>query len=213
MDRKESGDVVKIHEQIEQGSIEWLRLRIGRVTASELDNLISPEWKARTGETPKTYLCTKVAEAYRGDILPNTGSWSTEQGSILEDEAVPWYELEFDETVRRVGFVEGDGNRCGCSPDGLLGEDGGIEIKCPSAPVHVKYLLADVLPKDYVAQVHMSMFVTGRKWWRFVSYRRRFPALVLTIERDEEICAKIQDVLTKFYADFDAAMAKLKSFT
>lgn len=199
-----------IHE-VGQGEAEWLQLRIGKVTASELSSLVTPEFKIRDGATPHTYLCEKVAEAWRGKALPGFSTWETEQGQLLEDEARGWYCLTHtDHKLRNVGFVEGDDGRCGASPDALLGDDGGLELKCPQPTNHVRYLLAGVVPKDYITQVHMSLCVTGRKWWRFVSYHRGYPALVVNVPRDEVICAKIQAALSAFYSSFDAAMAKLQ---
>ena len=195
-----------------QGEGDWLQMRVGKVTASELSNLVTPDFKIRTGETPHTYLCEKIAEAWRGKPLPGFSSWATEQGQLLEDEARSWYCLTHaDHRLHNVGFVEHDDGRCGASPDALLGEDGGLELKCPQPTNHVRYLLAGTVPKDYIAQVHMSLYVTGRKWWRFVSYHRGYPALVLTVERDEAIMGKIEAALSAFYATFDAAMHTLKS--
>lgn len=200
----------KIHE-VNQGESDWLKLRVGKVTASEASALLTPEFAIRTGAMPYTYLCEKVAEAWRGEPLPGFSSWETEQGQILEDEARAWYCLEHDDyKARNVGFVEHDDGRCGCSPDALLGEDGGLELKCPQPTNAVRYVLDGTLPKDYAVQVHFSLYVTGRKWWRFVSYRRKFPPFVLHVERDEAICAKIQAALEKFYSDFDTAMARLQ---
>jgi len=196
---------------VAQMEADWLRLHIGKVTASEFDNLVTPEFAIRTGEMPKTYLYKKLAEAYRGQILPGFSTWSTEQGIELEAEARGWHSLEYpDPETSLVGFVEHDNGRCGCSPDALLGEDGGLELKCPEPHTHVKYLCQGVLPKDYVPQVHFSLYVTGRAWWRFVSYRRGFPAFVLKVERDEAIMRKIETALDKFYAEFDKAMAALR---
>jgi len=197
---------VIIHREYEQGSLEWLLARAGIPTASEFDALVTPEFKVRTGQMPLSYLAAKVAEAWQGGPLPGFQSFATEQGSILEDEAIPWFELEHSCTVDRVGFITTDDGRIGCSPDGLLGEDGGIEIKCPEAHTHTKYLLAGELPKDYAAQVHGSMFVTGRPWWKFLSYRRHFPPLLLTIARDDEIQDNLAEALADFVADFQQAM-------
>jgi len=200
----------KIHK-VAQGELEWLTLRMGRVTASEMDNLITPTFEQRKGEMPHSYLCSKLAEAWRGKPLPGFSSHATEQGQILEDEARRWYCFEFDqEQVHNVGFVEHDNGRCGASPDALIGEDGGLELKCPEPQTHVKYLLGGELPKIYTAQVHMSLYVTQRPWWRFVSYRRGFPPFVLKVERDEAICEKIEAALESFYKTYDAAMKKLR---
>lgn len=199
----------KIHE-IDQGTGDWLRLRMNRVTASEASNLLTPEFKVRTGEMPHTYLCEKVAEAWRGEPLPGFTSWAVENGQLLEDEARAWYALEHDDhPIRNVGFVETDDGRAGCSPDALLGDEGGLELKAPEPTNHVRYLLDGELPKAYAVQVHFCLWVTQRPWWRFVSYRRGFPAFVLHVERDEQICEKIETAVAAFSAEFDAAMERL----
>lgn len=201
-----------IYHHVMQKEEDWLRLRIGKVTASELDSLVTPEFKIRDGATPYTYLCEKVAEAYKGNPLPGFTAFATEQGELLEMEARGWYCMEFDDhKIHNVGFVEHESGRCGCSPDALLGDEGGLEIKCPQPTNHVRYLLDGTLPKDYAAQVHMSLYVTGRKFWRFVSYHRGYPAFVLNVERDETIIVKIDAALAQFYTRFDAAMEKLKT--
>ncbi len=216
---------MKISE-IQQGHIDWFKLRMGIPTASELGNLLTPDFELRKGELPKSYVYSKVAEAYSGRPLISTGNWNTEQGQILESEAIPWYALEYDKRVQQVGFITTDDGRFGCSPDGLIESDGefaqffqeksygcGLEIKCPSAAVHVKYLVNGALPKEYACQVMGSMFATGFKKWIFVSYRRGFPALVLEIYRDEKAMSAIASAIDSFHADFDRAMARIGNIT
>ncbi len=199
---------MKLHD-VEQGSMEWLMLRAGIPTASELDALVTPKFKVKTGQGPATYLAAKVAEAWQGGPLPSFQGFDMEQGEILESEARAWLEFNGDVEIRKVGFITTDDGRVGCSPDGLLGEDCGLELKCPAAHTHTRYLLDGALPEEYAHQVHGSMFVTGFARWKFVSYRRGFPALVLTIERDEEKIAVIAEALTEFQARFDEAMERM----
>lgn len=194
----------------EQGSVEWMQARAGIPTASEFDQIITPEFKIRTGQMPATYLAKKAAESWLGGPLPSFNVVDMEQGRILEEEAIPFFELEHDIQINRVGLVTTDDGRIGCSPDGLLGEDGGIEVKCPEVHTHVGYLLSGVLPKDYATQVHGAMFVTGRPYWTFMSYRRKFPPLVLTISRDERIQNRIAQALDQFLAHFDRAVLRLQ---
>lgn len=200
---------MKIHE-VTQGDIDWIKLRAGKVTASEAKELLTPLFATKTGDGVNTYLFKKVAEAYSGFAPDGFSSYETEQGQILEDEARQWFAFETEHRVRNVGFIEHDNGRCGCSPDALLDDDGGLELKCPQQTNHVRYLLDGVLPKDYAVQVHFSLYVSGRAWWKFVSYRRKFPPFVLTVERDEAICEKIEAALNAFAARFDDAMLKLK---
>lgn len=193
-----------------QGSDEWLDARLGIVTASELDSLISPLWKARTGDGVKTYLAKKIAERWRGAPLNTYHGGSMEQGSLREDEAFSWYELDRDVTMRKVGFILTDDGKMGCSPDGLM-DDGGIEIKCPEPHTHVGWLLDGELPAEHRAQVHGGMFVTGLPRWTFLSYCRGFPPLVLTIEADPKIQAAIREAAAAFQIRLDEAWAAIET--
>ena len=194
---------------VEQGSLEWLSARSGIPTASEADALITPLWKIKTGDGPRTFLVQKLAEWFQGGPLPSFESFAMEQGTILEAECIPWFEFTHNAAVRRVGFITTDDGLAGCSPDGLLSDEEGIEIKAPQADTQVRYLLDGVLPKQYEIQVHFSMFVTGFKRWRFLSYRRNFPAFLLTVERDEEKQAIIAEALDRFHQVFDDAKEQL----
>jgi hypothetical protein len=199
---------MKTYTQFEQGSVAWFEARAGKVTASELKNLLTPALKLRTGETPHTYLCRKLAEKLGGP-LPGFTSFATEQGTLREEDAIPWFEMEYDCDVQRVAFIEHDDGRSGCSPDGLLGDNEGLEIKCPQRHTHVKYLLDNELPEEYVAQVHGSLYITGRQRWTFLSYCPPLRPLVLKIERDEAKMKAIGAALSSFYTAFDASLAQL----
>ncbi len=200
------------HRELAQMSPEWFRLHCGKVTASQFKNIMTSEFELRKGETLKGYLHEKVAEKWRGQLqsAPSASSFAMDQGIILEDEAIPWLELEYDYEIQRVGFIESADGRCGCSPDGMIADDHGLEIKCPFAKTHVGYLLENRVPLDYVTQVHGSIFVSGAQRWTFVSYRRGFPNLVLTVERDEAVMMKIHSSLTCFFELFDAAMERIR---
>lgn len=201
----------KIHKEFNQLSAAWLAAHVGRPTASEFKNIMTPLFKARTGDGFNTYVATKLAEGWLGRPLGGFSTFATEQGQLREDEARPYAMLELDCDITQVGFIEGDDGRCGCSPDGLIGEDSGIEIKCPEPKTHVGYIMDGGLPDDYATQVHGSIYVSGRKSWRFMSYCIGFPAFMLTIERDEAIMVKIGEALSSFYRAYDAGMAKLKN--
>jgi len=194
---------------VHQGSESWHLLRCGRPTASEFDNLVSPQGKIREGQMPLTYLYEKLAETITGKPLEQTGTWQMDQGSILEGEAIPYFELMQNVKVQRMGFITDDKMRYGCSPDGLIGEESGIECKCPQSQTQVKYLLEGVLPPQYVAQVQGSMYVTGRPSWWFMSYSRKLPPLMLKVERDAKFQEALGAALGKWLADFDAALAKI----
>ncbi len=206
---------MKIHD-CKQGELAWAKLHFGIPTASGLDNLLTPEFELRKGELPKTYVYKKVAEKLQGRPLIDLGasSFMLEQGMIVEEEARPWYALEYDKKIKEVGFITTDDGRFGCSPDGLiLNDECGLEIKSPAAHTHVKYLVNGALPKEYACQVMGSMFATGFKKWVFVSYRRGFPALVLEIQRDEKAMSMIRAAINQFHGDFDRAMERIGNIT
>lgn len=200
---------MKIRTDLEQNSLDWLVARAGVVTASEFDNLLTPKFEPRKGQTPETYLWRKLAERWTGGPLPGYQTLDMEAGQIRESEAIPAYEFEHSEQIQRVGFVTTDDERVGCSPDGLIGDDGGIEVKCPMAHTHVGYLLGGEVPEQHLTQVHGSIYVTGRKWWRFMSYRRGFPMLVKLVERDDAIQRKIDATLKSFLSRFDSEWKRL----
>jgi hypothetical protein len=200
---------------VTQGTPEWHRLRRGVVTASEVDALITPEWRARTGEGVRTYLCQKLAERLMApepadaEDVGGAPSWAADQGHVLEEMALPWFEFETGLHVERVGFCLSDDGQIGCSPDGLIGEDSGIETKCPQPANQVRYLLAGGVPKQYHAQVHFSMLVTGRPSWWFVSYSRDLPKLAVRVDRDEGIQAKLREVVAAFLDQMDRELPRL----
>lgn len=193
-----------------QGSEAWKALRLGVVTASEIDALVSPLGKVRTGQGPRSYLCRKVAEKLFGWSAEQLNTSPVAQGSIIETMAVPWYEVMHDVTVDRVGFCASNDGRIGCSPDGLVGEDGGIEVKAPQAPNHIEYLLAGIVPPDYVMQVQFSLYVTGRKWWDFVSFHPHMDKLVVRVMPDPALQSAIRVACHIFDNDFSAALSKLQ---
>lgn len=199
-----------LHREYMQGSAEWMLAHTGIPTASQFHNLVTGiKFDVREGDMPKSYLCSKLAEAWIGGPMPGFSTWDTEQGNFRETEAIPWFEFDRGITVDKVGFITTDDGQIGCSPDGLIGEDSGIEVKCPSPAVHIRYLTEKRLPPIYSAQVHGSMLVTGRPRWTFLSYHRKMPALVLEIERDEEIQEKLQEALDLFLSKFKMTMEYL----
>jgi hypothetical protein len=200
---------MKIHTEFQQNSLEWLLARAGVVTASEFDSIMTPEFKPRTGETVKSYLALKLAEWWTGGPMPGFNTIDMEFGKIREDEAIPTYTLETGIAIQRVAFITTDDGKIGCSPDGLIGDDSGIEVKCPLPQTHVKYLLSGIVPKDYAAQVHGAMYVTGRSHWVFMSYSPRFPLLIIDVERDEEIQEKIGSALGDFLEMLAEAQERL----
>ena len=194
-----------------QGSQAWYTARLGVVTASEADALVTPLGKARTGQGVETYLFRKLAEKLLNYSPDQLNTFPMDQGKLIESICLPWYEFETGKKVRRVGFCLSDDGRIGASPDGLLDDGSGIEVKAPQAPNHIKYLLENKVPEDYVVQIQHSILVTDAPYWTFVSYHLVLPPLVLRVERDPKIQAALGEALASFNRRFDAAMERLKA--
>ena len=185
----------------DQRSPEWFAERSLRATASELGNLISQTLVQRKGATPHTYRCKKLAERWIGRPIIGYSGGAMEQGSILEDEAIPWYELRHKRDVRRVGLVISDDGLLSASPDGLS-DDRGLEIKCPQEHTHVSWLLDGGCPPEHFLQVQGGMYATGLEEWDFVSYCRAMPPLVVRVKRDQ----KAQEAIELAVQTFDQLM-------
>ena len=151
---------------MQQGSSEWLQARLGVCTASESGKLITPLGKIRTGAGVTTYVRHKATEQWRG--TPDEGylSHAMQNGKTREDAARGWYGLTAGVEIEQVGFITTDDGRWGCSPDGMFkGRTTGLECKCPELETQVNWMLDGVLPEEHIAQVQMSMLVTGAPSW------------------------------------------------
>lgn len=197
---------------LKQGSTEWNQARLGVLTASEADAILTPTFKARDGQGVETYLFKKLSEKVLGYAVEMGGSFHTDQGHVVETIARPWFAFTYDKNVRTAGFCTTDDGRCGCSPDGLLDDGSGMEIKSPSGPVHLKYYFGNALPAEHAVQVHFSMWVTGAPYWTFVSYHRELPPLVVRVDRDEKKMAAIQETAEAFLERLGTAYDKIKSY-
>ncbi len=201
---------MKIHD-CKQGSEKWLRLRMRIPTASEFGNLVTPEFKIRpwSTEMPNTYLAEKIAEAWSGELTSDAATYSMEQGSIREHQAIPWYEGMYDNPVTRVGFITTDDGKIGASPDGLIAPNRGIEVKNPEPKTHAKYLIKRTLPEKYGPQVHGCIMVADADGWVFLSWRHNYPKLVVPVERDDKKIAVLREAIDEFNARFEKAWALL----
>lgn len=197
---------------VKQHSVEWHQARLGVVTASEADALITPTFKVSEGKGVETYLYKKVAEKFLGYAPETGGTFSMEQGNVIETIARPWYAFQYNTDVKEVGFCVSDDGRIGASPDGMLPDGSGLEIKSPQGAAHLKYFVNGEVPPEYRVQVAFSLYVTGAPYWTFVSYHRQLPPLVVRVERDPRHMALIETALGAFFDKFDAIYAKLKTW-
>lgn len=192
-----------------QGSESWHAARLGLPTASSFHRIVTPK-SGKPSASSHKYLYELVAERLLGTPLDSASSEFMERGKALEGEAVAWYELQRGVDTEKVGFVLTDDRRAGCSPDRLVGEDGGLEVKCPSAGVHVGYLLGE-LSEEYRCQVQGGLWVTGRRWWDLLSYNPLLPSALVRIERDEEFIAALESAVGEFCERLDEATKRLSA--
>ncbi len=196
---------MKIYD-FEQRSPEWFKARCGIPTASNFHKIITATGKPSS--QAKKYLYKVAGEAVTGSPEDTYQSAAMLRGCEMESEAKSFYEVVKGIEIEEVGFCTDKG--AGCSPDGLIGKDGMIEVKCPIIATQVGYLVCWVLPADYVQQVQGQLLVTGRKWCEFVSYYPGLKPLIIRVERDEKFIAALKSELEKFCAELKEIIIKIK---
>lgn len=192
---------------LKQNSDEWLEARKGVVTASAFNKIVTPA-KCERSTSSTTYMYELIAEIMGATNESFSNEW-TERGHELEDEARATFEFLTDLKVDIIGMIKTDCGLIGCSPDGLIGHNGGIEIKCPKASTHIKYLIDGVLPLEYKTQVQGSLMVSEREYWYFMSYHPQLHPFILKVERDEEFIRKMRSHIDSFLDDMKIKIEKL----
>lgn len=193
---------------VEQGSEEWLKIRLGLVSASRFKDLMTdPKSKAdkesgALSQTARSYMMELIAEIVTGKQNEISGK-ALEWGSNNEKGALIEYSFESGFNVDDLGICLDDSLEFGASPDGLVGSDGGLEIKCPyNSANHIATVISGQMPKEHIAQVQGNMLVNDRLWWDFVSYDPRIEGkgrlFITRIQRDEEYIEKLQVKLDAF---------------
>lgn len=203
---------MKIVRDIQQTSWDWFVRRAGKVTGSELGNLITDKGKIREWKSamPNSYLHRKLAEKWRGGPLETfMGSRQTDQGQMYEEKARNYFASILEADIETIGGIESDDAKLWCSPDGIIGEHTGLEIKCPNADTHVGWLLDGGVPEEHVLQVQFALYVTGWPRWQFLSWVKDMPHLAVIVEADETLASTIEEALAEFQARFDEGWAKL----
>ena len=193
----------------QQYTSEWWEARRGVPTASEFARIISPKkWEYAAGA--QGYIHALIAETYdpaygRHDQYV---SRAMAVGTHMEPEARRFYEFSRGDEVQEVGFCLTDDGHFGCSPDAIVGEDGGLELKSPAYKTQVKWLLDGGVPPDHLAQCHGFLVVTGRHWVDFLSYCPPLPSLLLRVEPNDHT-KKLSAALDKFHSELLAAQKSI----
>jgi hypothetical protein len=201
----------EIFHDLEQGSEEWFAVRAGLPTASEFKTVQASGKGGAESITRAKYMRQLAGEILTGEPAP--AGYSNDhmlRGQEQEDDARRLFSLITDYEPIRVGFVrEG---RAGCSPDSLIGEDAGLEIKCAIPAVQIERLQLGRLPPEHVAQVQGSLWVTGRRHWHFVSYCPRLPPLIVRVERDEPYIANLANAVAAFNGEVDNIVQSIRTY-
>jgi putative phage-type endonuclease len=200
-------------ELMEQGTEAWFNIRIGKVTASRVADVLA---KTKTGysTTRDNYMAQLVCERLTGQKGENFTNAAMQHGTETEPLARAAYEARYDVLVDEVGFVSHPTiEMSGASPDGLVGDDGLIEIKCPNTATHIETLLSESVPNKYYTQMQFQIACTGRKWCDFVSFDNRLPTelqmFVKRVPRDDMYIRLIEDEIVKFLAELDTKINQL----
>lgn len=196
-----------------QGSAEWFAARCGKVTASRVADVIA-ETKSGWGASRANYAAELIAERLTGVSAPGFSNAAMMWGTDTEPQARAAYVFRTDCEVEEIGFVDHPRiAMTGASPDGLIGVDGMIEIKCPNTATHLDTLLSETVPSRYITQMQWQMACADRAWCDFASYDPRLPAsmslFVKRIPRDDALIGDMESKVIAFLAEIDAKVARL----
>ena len=196
---------MNIHKELIQGSPEWFEIRVGKVTASHAQAI------GNNGKGLDTYLLEVVSEMFSSSEKEHYSNEHTERGNELEPIARSMYELQNDVEVEEIGFAEYN-DFVGCSPDGLVGKDGMIEIKCPDDKTYFNLLMNEKIDNAYIWQCQMNMLILERKWCDLVFYNPNFEKSmkIFRLEPDKEMFSKLKEGFEKAEAEITRLVSKYK---
>jgi len=199
---------------VEQGSPEWFQMRLGKVTASRVADILA---KTKTGPSAsrQNYLIELALQRTTGIIQESYSNSAMEWGTQTEPQARVAYEVDTNNFVDQVAFIDHPSIKWfGCSPDGLVSDRGLVEIKCPNSSTHWEYFKYNRPPQKYVIQMQAQIAVTGRDWCDFVSFDPRMPErsqlLVVRVDRDEAFIAEMEAEIKKFLDEVEVEVNLMK---
>lgn len=196
--------------QQQQRTEDWHRARLGKVTASRIADVMAT---IKTGEavSRRNYRAEKVLERISG--IPQENGYRSSAmiyGTENEDRALLGYSFEAGIDVAPVGFIPHPTiANAGASPDGLVGDDGLVEVKCPEANGYLEALLGKTIPEKYLLQMQWQMACTGRKWCDYVVWREGLDPVITRVDRDDKLIAKIEAEVRTFLAEVEGTLEML----
>lgn len=197
-----------------QGTDEWLLARSGKVTASRISDLMTKTRSGGYGAGRKNYMAELIVERITGKPAEHFISAPMIWGTETEPQARHAYEFYNAIEVVEVGFVDHSTiSECGASPDGLIGADGLIEIKCPNTATHIETLLSEKIDAKYIKQMQFQMACTEMEWCDFVSFDPRMPEnlrmFVKRVPRDKDMITEIEVEIRKFKIEMEEKIERL----
>jgi len=201
-----------------QGTEEWFAQRIGKVTASRINDVMATLKSGGEAATRKNYRAQLIAERLTGTKADSFTNAAMQWGTDNEPIARAMYEIKTGSDVEQVGFVDHPSiAMTGASPDGRVGNNGMLEIKCPNTATHIEYLLAGVAPTEYHNQMLWQMECDGRDWCDFVSFDPRMPEamqlFIVRFNKDEDKLSIIRAEVCKFLGEVDNVISRLTANT
>jgi putative phage-type endonuclease len=198
---------------MEQGSTEWFAARAGLVTASRVADVIA-KTKSGWGASRQNYMAQLIAERLTGKPAESYCNAAMQWGIETEPQARSAYEFYTDREVTEVGFIVHPRiSMSGASPDGLVLDDGLVEIKCPNTATHIDTLLSKKVPGKYRTQMLWQMACTGRNWCDFVSFDPRMPEelqiFIDRVERDDDEIKGLEEMVSEFLGELDEKINQL----
>ena len=202
----------RILKDLEQGSARWLYVRLGKVGGSRVSAIVTPTGAPVKGAKRQTLMCELLSERLTGRATETHVSKPMERGTHLESEARSWYQMEQGVDVQEVGYVYGDIPGAGCSPDGLIGDDGVLEIKVPVTHNFVRHMMIGGIPADWIPQCRYNLWLCGRSYLDFVMYtdEQRLPSIVRRIEPDAAYNKSLAVHVKAFCDELDEMEADLR---
>jgi putative phage-type endonuclease len=200
---------------VEQGSEAWLQARLGKVSASRMAD-VTARTRSGYGASRANYAAELIAERLTGTPAERYTNAAMAWGTEKEPDAKDAYCFLRDAEIVPVGLVLHPTIAMACaSPDGLIGDDGLIEVKCPLSATHIDTLLSETIPEKYVKQMMWQMACTGRQWCDFVSFDPRLPAemqvFIRRVPRDNALILELEQETVKFLAEIDQTISKLQA--
>lgn len=200
---------------IVQGSDEWKALRLGKVTASRVADIVA-KTKSGYSTSRANYAAQLIAERLTGTPAETFTNAAMQHGTETEPEARAAYEFYQGVTVEEVAFIPHPQiDQAGCSPDGLVGGDGLVEIKCPNTATHLDTLIGQTVPAKYETQMQFQMACTGRNYCDFVSYDPRMPEnmrlFIKRVPRDDKRIKELESEIASFLLELAVKLSQLNS--